>query len=47
MYIYKTEEELDEKVLKTDKLLQKLKEMCFRLETDLLMKGDYMKAKEN
>lgn len=47
VYIYKTEEELDEKVLKADKLLQKLKEMCFRLETDLLMKGDYMKAKEN
>lgn len=47
VYIYKMEEELDEKVFKVDKLLQKLKEMCFRLEIDLLMKGDYMKVKEN
>lgn len=47
MYIYKTEEELDEKVLHADRLLKKLNKMCFRLESDLHKKGDYMKAKEN
>lgn len=47
VYINKTKEELDEKVFKADKLLQKLKEMCSRLESDLPKKGDYKQAKEN